>query len=102
MRADHARIMRGPSDELGEEYMAIIDAYDDPYILKDLQTFDKQFGLADPVFTKAMPNGTPAFTRFKAESNSAIKGPLPRATNRSRAAVSDSPADTANANSSAA
>ncbi len=28
MRADHARVTSGASDELGEEYMAIIDAYD--------------------------------------------------------------------------
>jgi hypothetical protein len=28
MRADHARVTRGPRDELGEEYQALIDAYD--------------------------------------------------------------------------
>ena len=32
--------------------IAIVDAYDDPDIGSDLQTFDKQFGLANPKFTE--------------------------------------------------
>jgi hypothetical protein len=32
--------------------IAIVDAYDDPDIAGDLQTFDKQFGLATPKFTE--------------------------------------------------
>ena len=32
--------------------IAIVDAYDDPDIAGDLQTFDKQFGLAAPKFTE--------------------------------------------------
>jgi subtilase family serine protease len=39
--------------------IAIVTAYDDPYILKDLQTFDRQFGLPDPLsFTKVALKGT--------------------------------------------
>jgi hypothetical protein len=37
--------------------IAIVDAYDDPNILKDLHVFDSTFGLPDPVFTKATPQG---------------------------------------------
>jgi subtilase family serine protease len=38
--------------------IAIVDAYDDPHIVSDLQTFDRRFGLADPPqFTKAAPEG---------------------------------------------
>jgi subtilase family serine protease len=40
--------------------IAIVDAYDDPKIASDLSTFDRTFGLPDPVFTKATPQGTPA------------------------------------------
>jgi len=43
--------------------IAIVDAYDDPNILADLQKFDATFGLPDPTFTKVMPGG-------KAKSNS--------------------------------
>ncbi len=32
--------------------IAIVDAYDDPTIASDLQTFDKQFGLSAPKFTE--------------------------------------------------
>ena len=32
--------------------IAIVDAYDDPNIQTDLSTFDSQFGLPDPTFTK--------------------------------------------------
>ena len=32
--------------------IAIVDAYDDPNIASDLQTFDKQFGLSTPKFTE--------------------------------------------------
>ena len=38
--------------------IAIVDAYDDPTIASDLQTFDKQFGLANPTFTKENQNGS--------------------------------------------
>jgi hypothetical protein len=41
--------------------IAIVDAYDDPNIASDLKVFDRQFGLPDPVFTKATPQGQPAF-----------------------------------------
>src|SRR5262245_57365662 len=37
--------------------IAIVDAFDDPTILSDLQTFDAKYGLPDPVFTKATPQG---------------------------------------------
>jgi hypothetical protein len=40
--------------------IAIVDAFDDPNILSDLKTFDKKYGLADPNFTKATPQGQPA------------------------------------------
>src|SRR5262245_45554853 len=30
--------------------IAIVDAYNDPYVWRDLQTFDRQFGLPDPSF----------------------------------------------------
>jgi hypothetical protein len=38
--------------------IAIIDAYDDPNIKSDLLAFDKQFGLADPVFTRVAQDGS--------------------------------------------
>ncbi len=34
--------------------IAIVDAYDDPNVASDLHTFDVQFGLPDPSFTKVM------------------------------------------------
>src|SRR5438309_472461 len=37
--------------------IAIVDAYDDPSAFSDLQKFDQQFGLPDPVFTKVNQNG---------------------------------------------
>ncbi len=45
--------------------IAIVDAYDDPNIANDLNTFDTQFGLpscttANGCFTKATPQGLPA------------------------------------------
>jgi len=39
--------------------IAIVDAFDDPTILADLQHFDAQFGLPDPKFMKATPQGQP-------------------------------------------
>ena len=39
------------------ETIAIVDAYDDPNIAKDLRQFDLQFGLPDPVFTKVNQTG---------------------------------------------
>jgi subtilase family serine protease len=42
------------------ETIAIVDAYDDPKIQADLHSFDTAFGLPDPTFAKAMPNGAPA------------------------------------------
>src|SRR5579863_1856676 len=43
--------------------IAIVDAYDDPNIASDLQTFDTQFGLpscpASSCFVKLEPQGTP-------------------------------------------
>jgi subtilase family serine protease len=40
--------------------IAIVDAYDDPNIAADLHTFDQHFGLPDPTFVKATPQGRPA------------------------------------------
>jgi hypothetical protein len=40
--------------------IAIVDAYDDPNILSDLKKFDAKYGLPDPNFTKATPQGKPA------------------------------------------
>ena len=37
--------------------IAIVDAYDDPTIATDLQTFDAQFGLPNPTFTKVNQTG---------------------------------------------
>jgi hypothetical protein len=34
--------------------IAIVDAYDDPNVASDLYTFDRQFGLPDPSFSKVM------------------------------------------------
>ena len=48
-----------PYDGSGET-IAIVDAYDDPKIQSDLHIFDTALGLADPSFTKAMPQGQPA------------------------------------------
>ncbi len=42
------------------ETIAIVDAYDDPKIQADLHSFDQAFGLPDPTFTKATPEGMPA------------------------------------------
>jgi subtilase family serine protease len=39
--------------------IAIVDAFDDPSIASDLHVFDQQFGLPDPQFTKATPQGQP-------------------------------------------
>ncbi len=39
--------------------IAIVAAHDDPNIAGDLHSFDQYFGLPDPVFTKATPQGTP-------------------------------------------
>jgi subtilase family serine protease len=40
--------------------IAIVDAYDDPTIANDLHVFDQKYGLADPKFIKATPQGTPS------------------------------------------
>src|SRR6266852_3453269 len=37
--------------------IAIVDAFDDPNIAGDLQKFDAQFGLPNPVFTKVNQTG---------------------------------------------
>jgi hypothetical protein len=39
--------------------IAIVTAYDNPNIAGDLQAFDRQFNLPDPVLTKATPEGLP-------------------------------------------
>lgn len=41
--------------------IAIVDAYDSPNIVSDLHVFDVRYNLPDPTFTKAMPQGKPAF-----------------------------------------
>ena len=38
--------------------IAIVDAYDDPNIASDLKTFDKEFSLSDPTFTKVSQTGS--------------------------------------------
>src|SRR5439155_2835558 len=41
--------------------IAIVNAYDNPYVVDDLTTFDGAFGLPDPPsFTVAQPQGVPA------------------------------------------
>jgi subtilase family serine protease len=40
--------------------IAIVDAFDNPTIASDLKVFDQQYGLPNPVFTKATPQGLPA------------------------------------------
>jgi subtilase family serine protease len=40
--------------------IAIVDAYDAPYIASDLATFDATFGLPNPTLIKATPGGQPA------------------------------------------
>src|SRR5581483_2521624 len=37
--------------------IAIVDAFDNPNVANDLHTFDHQFGLPDPVFTKVNQTG---------------------------------------------
>jgi subtilase family serine protease len=41
--------------------IVIVDAYQNPYIAADLATFDKTFGLPDPIFHNHVMPGTPAF-----------------------------------------
>ncbi len=41
--------------------IAIVDAYDDPTIANDLHVFDRTYGLPDPKFIKATPEGKPQF-----------------------------------------
>jgi subtilase family serine protease len=51
-----------PWDGNGET-IAIVDAYDDPWIGRDLQRFDQAFGLPDPLnFTKVDQNGGTHFS----------------------------------------
>lgn len=38
--------------------IGIVDAYDDPTVLSDLQTFDAQFGLPNPNFTEVFAQGS--------------------------------------------
>ncbi|MDB5307817.1 MAG: hypothetical protein JWO38_2019 [Gemmataceae bacterium] len=45
-----------PADGRGTT-IAIVDAYDDPTVQADLQAFDQQFGLPNPVFTKVNQTG---------------------------------------------
>jgi hypothetical protein len=40
--------------------IAIVDAFDDPNVWADLIHFDRAFGLPDPAFTKATPQGQPS------------------------------------------
>src|SRR5262249_8311325 len=49
-----------PGDGRGQT-IAIVDAFDDPNIDADLQTFNTRYGLNNPLFTftKATPFGTP-------------------------------------------
>jgi subtilase family serine protease len=42
--------------------IVIVDAYQNPYISRDLATFDATFGLADPVFHNTVMPGTPPFS----------------------------------------
>jgi subtilase family serine protease len=45
----NGRIVQG--DGTGQT-IAIVDQYHDPYVSRDLQTFDRQYGLPDPVFAQ--------------------------------------------------
>src|SRR5262245_55497037 len=47
-----------PADGRGTT-IAIVDAFDNPNVFSDLHKFDVQFGLPDPVFVKATPQGRP-------------------------------------------
>jgi hypothetical protein len=48
-----------PANGAGQT-IAIVDAFDNPTIASDLKIFDQQYGLPDPTFTKATPQGQPA------------------------------------------
>jgi subtilase family serine protease len=54
-------------DQLGltgtGQTIAIVDAYDDPTIANDLQLFDEKYGLPNPNFVKATPDGTPSYNQ---------------------------------------
>src|SRR5439155_21811405 len=41
--------------------IAIVDAFDNPNVASDLHTFDVQFGLPDPTFTKVNQTGGTAY-----------------------------------------
>jgi subtilase family serine protease len=49
------------------QIIAIVAAYDDPNVAADLHVFDLMFGLPDPAFAKAMPQGQPAANAAWAE-----------------------------------
>ena len=56
--------------------IAIVDAYDDPTMATDLQTFDRQFGLTNPTVTSTYsynPNAaTPTFTKVNQSGGTAM------------------------------
>jgi subtilase family serine protease len=55
---DHIAFSNGAVKGDGSgQTIAIVDAYGDPNILADLQTFDRSFGLNDPKFTKVNQSG---------------------------------------------
>ena len=56
-----------PGDGSGQT-IAIVDAYDDPNIVKDLQTFDQRFGIAaPPSLTVVKQSGTVANSAWSSE-----------------------------------
>jgi hypothetical protein len=58
---DQIHLANGAAADGSGQTIAIVDAYDDPKVLADLQTFDRTFGLPNPPsFVKAMPEGQPA------------------------------------------
>ncbi|HEV3437160.1 MAG TPA: S53 family peptidase [Gemmata sp.] len=61
---------RGTIDGNGAgQTIAIVDAYDDPNIVSDLQTFDRAFGLPDPPsFTIMKQSGTIANSQWASET----------------------------------
>jgi hypothetical protein len=55
---DSITLSGGVKGDGSGQTIAIVDAFDDPNILNDLKTFDKQFSLKDPAFTKVSQTGS--------------------------------------------
>ncbi len=73
---DQVRFGSTQGDGTGQT-IAIIDAFDDPNIITDLNTFDTQFGLpAPPSFTKVAQNGSANFPAASGSTNWSIEESL--------------------------